>query len=116
MRFVYGSSGTLQRQIEQGAPSDLFLSAGERHMQELLDAGRIDASLHAALVTNRLVVVVPADDADASLGSLGELADDAWRTVALGEPDTVPADEYAAEALQGAGVWDAVSGKALLMK
>lgn len=57
--FNYGASGTLQKQIEQGAPADLFFSAGDKQMNALVDKGLI--ADHKALLKNQLVLVVPSD-------------------------------------------------------
>ncbi|GJM80822.1 hypothetical protein HMSSN139_33180 [Paenibacillus sp. HMSSN-139] len=59
--FNYAASGTLQQQIEQGAPADLFLSAGTKQMDVLVDKGFMNDSLTANLLTNELVLIVPKD-------------------------------------------------------
>jgi len=115
LHLNFGSSGTLQRQIELGAPTDVFVSAGRRQMDELVEGGWVDAAYRATLLTNRLVVVAAAER-DETLAGLEELAGDAWRTVAIGEPETVPAGAYAREALQSAGVWEALGPKLLPAK
>lgn len=115
LRINYGSSGTLQKQIEQGAPADVFVSAGQKQMDALAQAGLIAPSLCAPLLTNRLVIVVPAAGGG-ELASLADLAGEGWGTVAIGEPETVPAGAYAKEALERAGLWDALAGKLLFAK
>ncbi len=111
----YGSTGGLQKQIEMGMPTDVFLAAGSKPMEQLLEAGWIDKELHATLLTNRLVVVVPADR-EAMPGRLEALADEAWGKIAIGVPETVPAGGYAKEALDAAGLWDDVFVKAVFGK
>jgi molybdate transport system substrate-binding protein len=111
----YGSTGGLQKQIEMGMPTDVFLAAGARPMEQLLEAGWIDSELHATLLTNRLVAVVPLDRETAP-GRLEDLADDAWGRIAVGVPETVPAGGYAKEALESVGLWDEVFAKAVFGK
>lgn len=113
--YNYGSSGALQHQIEQGAPVDLFLSAGKKQMEILIDAGLIDPDKSVGLLGNELVVIVPA-------GELG-LWDDLnpfklsrVQMIAIGEPDTVPAGEYARDALVTSGIWDMVNRKIVYAK
>jgi len=111
----YGSTGGLQKQIEMGMPADVFLAAGSKPMEQLLAAGWIDEALHATLLTNRLVAIVPADRETAP-ARLEELADEAWGKIAVGVPETVPAGGYAKEALDAAGLWDEVFVKAVFGK
>lgn len=111
--FHYGSSGTLQKQIEQGAPADLFLSAGEKQMEALVGKGLIAS--HTVLLQNDLVVVVPAD-ADRNMAALDELAEDDIGKIAIGQPETVPAGQYAKEALTAFNLWDALQHKLVFAK
>jgi len=98
----YGASGALRRQIEQGAPADLFISADIAQMDRLAAAGLIGK--HAVLLGNRLAVVVPADRGGKLPGSPDDLAAAEYRVIAIGDPDTSPAGAYAAEALEHAGL------------
>lgn len=111
----YGSSGVLQRQIELGAPADVFLSAGRRQMDELLANGRIEEGLHVTLLTNRLVVIVGANRSR-RIDALAGLAEPHWRTISAGEPDTVPVGEYTKEALLNAGLWETLLSKIVFAK
>ena len=111
----YGSTGGLQKQIEMGMPTDVFLAAGAKPMEQLLEAGWIDPALHATLLTNRLVAVVPRDSETAPT-RLEDLAGDEWARIAVGVPETVPAGGYAKEALDSVGLWDEVFAKAVFGK
>jgi molybdate transport system substrate-binding protein len=103
IRFNYGSSGTLQKQIEQGAPADLFLSAGKKQMDALLSEKLVKQS--GIVLTNRLVVIVPANSTG-TIKDVVQLLDPAVRKVALGEPESVPAGQYARQSLMALGVWE----------
>ncbi len=104
----FGASGDLARQIEQGAPADLFFSADEAQMDRLAKAGLLDLATRRDVLSNRLVVVVPADS-KAVVASAGDLA--GFERVALANPETVPAGIYARGWLERAGAWEKVSGK-----
>lgn len=110
LQFNYGGSGSLQRQIEQGAPVDLFISASESHMKALVDKGLIKSSEQQPLLRNELVVVVPKDN-DSSLRQLQDLNMESISKIAIGVPETVPAGAYAKESLEVAKLWDALQSK-----
>jgi molybdate transport system substrate-binding protein len=103
-------SNTLARQIVQGAPVDLFISADEAQMDVLQRAGRLVAGTRAPLLRNRLVVIAPIDNR-AGLARAPDLAARAVTRVALANPDAVPAGVYARQWLQKIGLWSAVEGK-----
>ncbi len=103
VRLNLGASGDLQRQIEAGAPVDVYVSAAARNMDVLERWGGVDPRTRRDIACNRLVVVVPAD-AEAPPASLEALA--GAKNVALGNPKTVPAGEYARQALEAAGLWE----------
>jgi molybdate transport system substrate-binding protein len=103
--FNIGSSGSLQQQIEQGAPSDLFLSAGKKQMKALVDKQLIDESRQTELVSNELVIVVSTDKQGA-ISSITDLIKPQLEKLAIGEPDSVPAGSYAKESLEYYKLWD----------
>lgn len=111
--FNYGSSGTLQQQIEQGAPADLFLSAGNKQMQELVSKNLVGGD--KVFVKNELVIVVP-KDAGSSWRDMTELNDGKLAKIAVGQPESVPAGAYAQEALKSAGLWDGLQNKLVFAK
>ncbi|HTR46683.1 MAG TPA: molybdate ABC transporter substrate-binding protein [Verrucomicrobiae bacterium] len=111
----YGASGTLQIQIEQGAPVDVFVSAAPKQMDALDTKGLLLEGTRRDLLKNEVVLVVP-KDATASISSFRDLARADVKQVALGEPTTVPAGQYAKEVLTNLGIYDAVNAKAVLAK
>ncbi|MCL4442016.1 MAG: molybdate ABC transporter substrate-binding protein [Firmicutes bacterium] len=113
LNFNFASSGTLQRQIEHGAPVDVFISAGKKQMDELLDKGLV--KLPHAIAGNQLVLVKAAA-LNKSITSLQQLAEPDVQRIAIGTPDTVPAGKYAQEAMKKAGIWEAISTKLVLAK
>jgi len=109
----FASSSDLARQIERGAPADLFISADELWADYLDQRGLIDKQSRTILLKNELVLVAPAgSDARISIGPHFPLAealkDD---RLAIGDPDHVPAGIYGKSALQSLGVWDEVEPK-----
>ncbi len=111
----YGASGTLQLQIEQGAPVDVFVSAAPKQMDTLEMRGLLLAATRKNLLQNEVVLIVP-KDSKLGLGSFKDLTRADVRRVAVGEPLTVPAGQYAKEALTSLGIYDAVNAKAILAK
>lgn len=106
----YASSSALARQIEQGAPADIFISADLAWMNDLADEDLIDPATRWNLLGNSLVLIAPAPDAAPidivpGVDLLGAL--DGGR-LALGEVRAVPAGRYARSALQHLGIWPSV--------
>jgi molybdate transport system substrate-binding protein len=110
LRFNFGGSGELEKQIEAGAPVDLFISAAVRQVDELERLGLIDRASRRALARNVLVVIAPADSRLA-LASAAELAGPHVGRIAVGNPKTVPAGQYAEESLRSLRVWDRLGDK-----
>lgn len=108
--FNFGASNTLARQIEEGAPADLFLSADDARMDALEKRDLLLTETRRKLLSNLLVIVV-ATDASTLPKSASDLTKPEFKKIALGEPQTVPAGIYAREYLQGLGIWDAVKEK-----
>jgi molybdate transport system substrate-binding protein len=111
LRLSFGSSSTLARQIEQGAPANLYASADLKWMEFLAEKQLIVAETRRDLLSNDLVLVVPADrpkhvvigpglDIRGLLGANGRIA--------TGDPKHVPVGIYAEQALRKLGLWDAV--------
>ena len=108
---TYDSSGKLQTQIESGMDADLFFSAAEKQMTALKDENLIDRDSVKHLLENKIVLVVPSDKKDAYTKFKDVVNAE---TVAVGDPESVPAGQYAREALTSLGLWDQVSAKASL--
>jgi molybdate transport system substrate-binding protein len=112
-KVSYGASSALARQIEHGAPADLFLSADLEWMDYLTARKLLDAKSRVELISNRLVLISPAGSkvkvAIAPGFPLGELL--GTNRLAMADPDHVPAGKYARSALETLGAWAGVSGK-----
>ncbi len=97
IRHNFGSSGDLQQQIINGAPVDIFISAAAKQMDELQKKDLIIADTRRNLLSNRLVLIVPADKSDTQ--TLKDLTNANIVRIAIGDPRSVPAGQYAAQAL-----------------
>lgn len=106
----FAGSSTLQRQIEKGAPADVFISASPKQMDALQRKGLIYENTRRTILNNRLVLVVPVNS-PLSITDVELLTQDSIRRIAIGEPNSVPAGIYGREALTHRGVWDAVQPK-----
>jgi len=98
--FTFGSSGQLAAQIRSGAPVDLFISAANKEVDDLSKAGVVDDATRRIVAGNELVLIVP-PDSKTHLSSFEQLKDPATKRVAIGEPKTVPAGQYAMQVLTG---------------
>lgn len=105
----YAGTSALARQIDRGAPADLFLSANTDWMGWLAERGRIVPDSRRDILGNRLVLIAPAPAAPEPLDHLPDLLGDGRLAVALTE--AVPAGQYAKAALQSLGLWEAVANR-----
>lgn len=112
IRFNFGASSMLARQIREGAPADVFFSADEAKMNDLAKEGMIDPATRATLLSNTLVIVTRID-ADISIARPLDLLQASVRRLAIAEPDTVPAGIYARVYLQKIGLWKQLASKLL---
>ena len=112
--FNFGSSGSLQHQIEQGAAADLFISAAPQQMNQLADKQLLKSNTRQDLVENQMVLVAPSDRN--TVGKFANLKDRTVEQIALGEPNSVPAGQYAHEILTSLQLADAVEPKAIYGK
>ncbi len=113
VRFSFAASSVLARQMEAGASVDVFASADQEWMDYLDQRGLIDRTTRRNLVSNRLVLIAPADHATKvtiSRGfAIGVMLGDG--RLATGDPDNVPVGRYAKQALTSLGVWNEVSDR-----
>jgi molybdate transport system substrate-binding protein len=108
---TYDSSGKLQTQIEEGLEADVFMSAATKQMTALDDEGLIASDTIVDLLENKIVLIVPAGSED-TMSSFEDIVN--AEHIAIGDPESVPAGQYAQEALTNLGLWDEVSAKASL--
>jgi molybdate transport system substrate-binding protein len=112
VRLSFGSSGNLFRQIQQGAPFEMFLSADEAFVLDLAAKGLTANGQGDVYATGRLAVLVPKEgpvEADGSLAGLAAAVEDGrLKRFAIANPELAPYGRAAAEALRHAGLWDAV--------
>lgn len=110
VNFNFAASSLLARQIEEGAPADVFLSADEAKMDSLEKSGLILKDTRKGRLSNTLVIVV-AKENGAAVERPADLATEKVKRLALAETKTVPAGIYAREFLQKEKLWPAVEAK-----
>ena len=110
LRLNLAASSTLAMQIRQGVPADVFFSADEPKMDDLVNAGLIATDTRRTLLANTLVIVVNASSG-AVVATPEDLAKPEVKRVALAQPSIVPAGIYAKEYLQRNGLWQKLAGK-----
>lgn len=108
IRCNFASSSVLARQIEAGAPADIYISANLAWMDYLQDRQLVNTNSRMNLCSNSLVLVVPIDSPLQALGAVDELSPVLTCRIALGDPEHVPAGIYAAEALASLGLYEQV--------
>ena len=113
VRFNLGASGLLQKQIEAGAPVDVFASAGEKQMDDLQAENLVIPETRRNLVRNLLVLVLPVDS-QAPVHSFSDLVNPGVERLGMGNPKTVPAGQYAEETLRNLKIWDRVQPRLIL--
>jgi molybdate transport system substrate-binding protein len=105
LRYNFGSSGELQKQIEAGAPVDLFISAAQRQMDELEKKGLVIGASRRAFARNVLTVIKPAGST-LDIAKPADLLDARLAKIVIGNPRTVPAGQYAEASLRTLGLWE----------
>ncbi len=113
LRFNFGSSGALGQQIEQGAPVDLFISAAPGPMESLVRRNLVDGRAVRTVATNRLVLI-RSKAGPAVVQTWADLKGDAVRQIAVGNPQHVPAGQYARTVLEHLSLWGAVQTRLVL--
>lgn len=109
----FGGSGVLQKQIEQGAPIDIFFPAGKEYMDSLQNKKMIEEASRKDILANSLVYI--SSKSLKNVTSLQELVNVEGK-LALGEVTTVPAGKYAKESLENLGLWNKVEKKVIYAK
>jgi molybdate transport system substrate-binding protein len=113
LRYNFGSSGELQKQIEAGAPVDLFVSAAQRQMDELDQKGLIVRDTRRVFARNVLTVIKPTDSR-LDLAKPPDLLESRVGRIVIGNPKTVPVGQYAEESLRALGLWERLQPKLVL--
>jgi molybdate transport system substrate-binding protein len=112
-RNNFGASGTLAREIEQGAPVDAFISAGAKPMDQLATEGLLNAGSRMNLLRNSLVLIAPSgSDLKGFEGLTGRLV----RLIAVGDPASVPAGQYGKQTLDTLHLYEKLKSKIVLGK
>lgn len=112
--YNFGSSGSLQQQIEQGAEVDVFVSAAVKQMDALKDKGLIIEDTRKDFLENKIVLVVPKDSS--AVTDFKDLSSDKVKKVGLGEPKSVPVGQYAEEVLTKLNLLDSIKSKVVYGK
>jgi molybdate transport system substrate-binding protein len=110
----FGASGTLQHQIEQGAPVDIFISAGENEMDALQRDNLLVPGTRRDLLGNQMVLIVPARSQ--GIKDFPDLKNRTVKSIAVGDPQIVPAGMYAKQTLEHLGLWPAIQSKLVFAK
>lgn len=109
------SSGTLAKQIEQGAPADVFMSASENYMDELSSHKLVKQGTRKDFASNSLVLIVPSSSKQ-SVTSFNDLKKTNIQKIGIGTPEIVPAGKYGKEALQHMSLWKPLHSKFVMGK
>ena len=109
INYNFGSSGALQQQIEQGAPADIFISAAKKQVDALEQKGLLVPGTRNIIAKNRLVLVVPKNVV--GITSFYSLKDAKVKKIAIGEPRSVPAGQYAQQVLEKLKIWSEIKSK-----
>lgn len=108
VKGTYDSSGKLQTQIEEGLEADVFMSAAKKQMTALDEEGLIASDTITDLLENKIVLIVPTGN-EKKLEKFEDIEN--ADSIALGDPASVPAGQYAQEALTNLGIWDKIQDK-----
>lgn len=109
INYNFGASGALLQQIQQGAPADIFISAAKKQVDTLDQAGQLVKGTRSNLARNRLVLIVPRDVKNVT--SFFNLTRDDIKKIAIGEPRSVPAGQYAEQVLKQLRIYDKIKPK-----
>ena len=105
--FNFASSGELLKQMEQGAPVDVFASANLKFMDDAEAKKLIDPATRKNFAQNLLVLIIPAES-KTPINALEDVAAAEVQRIAIGDPSSVPAGQYAKQSFEGYGIWEKV--------
>lgn len=111
LQFNFGASGTLQTQIEQGAPADVFISAAAKQMDALQNESLLVNSTRKDLLRNRLVLIVPNNSQYDYVTSFADMTSNDIKVIAIGDTTAVPAGQYAVQTFKWYNIYDMISTK-----
>ncbi len=106
----FASSGSLAKQIEHGAPADIYISANNKWMNYLAEKNLVDTDSVRVFVYNTLVFAGDPNLKPIAFGDVAKL-----ELIAIGTPESVPAGQYAKQALTAGGLWDTLEQNNRLM-
>ncbi|HCU68235.1 MAG TPA: molybdate ABC transporter substrate-binding protein [Desulfomicrobium sp.] len=109
----FAASGPLLKQIEQGAPVDVFASADQKTMDDAAGKNLIDTPSRKNFAQNSLVLAIPASGG-AAVKNLASLTDPKVAKIGVGNPESVPVGRYTKLALEKNGMWEKISPKCIL--
>ena len=112
LTYTFGGSGSLQTQIEEGAPSDIFMSAAQKQMDTLEEGGYIIKDTRKTLLVNKVVLISPLDS-ESSVTSFEELVNPEVENIGIGDPTSVPVGQYSEEIFTNLDIWDEINAKAV---
>ena len=110
VRFNFGASNILARQIVMGAPVDVFISADEAQMDLVAREGLLKEGSRIDLLGNQLAIVVPSDR-PRTFSGIADIMAPAFKRIAIGDPAAVPAGVYAKAYLEKEGLWSGLQGR-----
>ena len=108
-KYSFAATGLLAKQLEQGAPFDVFVSADTAFVDQVVKAGACDGATKRVWAVGRLALVTR--DGVALPASIAELSDARFAHIALGNPETAPYGRAAKQALEKAGLYDALRAR-----
>lgn len=109
---TYDASGKLQTQIESGLEADIFFSAAQKQMNALDEEGMIDSESIKNLLENKIVLIVPASAENSEIKTFEDI--EKAKSIAVGDPESVPVGQYSKEALTNLKLWDKIQDKVSL--
>ncbi|MBV6623772.1 MAG: molybdate ABC transporter substrate-binding protein [Rivularia sp. (in: Bacteria)] len=114
--YNFASSGTLTQQIKQGAPVDIFISANEKFMDELDKNNLLLAETRRDLLKNNVVLIVRKKDNINNISRFQELTNPNIKRFSIGEPESVPAGQYAKQVLSNLKIYEQLKPKTVFAK